>query len=173
MFRMLNINLRFPWVKRLPKTWVLNMATLGPIGRMGRAPGTMGSIVGVLIYTLFFYPLPGLTYLLLLAAIIYAAVGICDEGAQLLQAKDPSEFILDECVAMPLCFIGLDWAMEKYPMWLILLAGLAVFRFFDILKPLGLRWLQQFRGGGGIVIDDLAAALATSIVLHLGLFIFA
>lgn len=160
---------RFPWVLRLPRSWVLNAATLGPLGSMGRAPGTLGSIAGVFGYTLFFYPLPGLTYLLLLGALIYAAAGICEEGAHLLNAKDPGEIILDEFAAMPLCFIGLEGAMQKYPMWLILLAGLALFRFFDILKPLGIKYLQRFHGGWGIVVDDLAAALATAVVLHLGL----
>ena len=41
-----------------------------------------------------------------------------------------------------------------------LLAGFGLFRFFDIAKPLGIRRLQALPGGWGVVIDDLAAALA-------------
>lgn len=161
--------LSFSWLNRIPPHWVMNVATLGPLGKIGRAPGTIGSIAGLVIYTLFFYPLPGITYSILLVATICIAAGICGQAERMCQQKDPSCIILDECVAMPLCFMGLDWAMKAYPMWLILLAGLALFRFFDILKPLGISYLQQFDGGWGVIVDDVAAALATTFVLHLGL----
>jgi len=165
------LNKTFSWVFRLPKNWVLNAATLGPIGGLSQAPGTLGSIVGVVFYTLFFYPLPSLTYLILLGACIYAGAGICERASSLMGQADPSAVVLDECIAVPLCFMGLEGAMQHHPMWLILLAGLGLFRFFDILKPIGIKHLEQFKGGWGIMVDDLAAALATCICLHLGLLI--
>jgi len=48
----------------------------------------------------------------------------------------------------------------------VFLAGVALFRLFDIAKPLGIRRLQELPGGWGIVIDDVAAALAACLVLH-------
>ena len=166
------MSVRFPWVSRLPQSWILNIATLGPIGHLKRAPGTWGSIAGLFGYTIFFYPLPALTYLILLAALIYVAAGIAEEAERLLGIKDPGSIIIDEFVAIPVCFMGLEGAMHKYPMWLVLLAGLALFRFFDILKPVGISYLQRFQGGWGIVVDDLAAAFATCVALHLGLLLF-
>jgi phosphatidylglycerophosphatase A len=53
--------------------------------------------------------------------------------------------------------------------WIYMLAGFALFRLFDILKPFGIGRLQRHPGGIGVVLDDLAAALATNLVLRLGL----
>jgi phosphatidylglycerophosphatase A len=56
--------------------------------------------------------------------------------------------------------------MLLYPAWQIMLLGLILFRFFDIVKPMGIRSLQRLDGGRGIVFDDLAAAIYTCLVLH-------
>jgi phosphatidylglycerophosphatase A len=50
--------------------------------------------------------------------------------------------------------------------WAVLLAGFALFRLFDITKPLGIARLQNLPGGWGVVIDDTAAALAACATLH-------
>ncbi|MCX6943233.1 MAG: phosphatidylglycerophosphatase A, partial [Opitutales bacterium] len=76
---------------------------------------------------------------------------------------------LDEVVAMPLCFLGWPALAGSLPVWAVLLAGFALFRFYDILKPLGIRRLQDLPGGWGVVVDDLAAALASCATLHAGL----
>ena len=82
---------------------------------------------------------------------------------------DPGEVILDEFVAMPLFFAG--WQMIIGPGVLpflgLLLAGFALFRLFDITKPLVIDKLQALPAGWGIVVDDTAAALATCATLHL------
>jgi len=52
------------------------------------------------------------------------------------------------------------------PAWVVFLAGFALFRFFDILKPLGIGRLQELPAGWGVVMDDVAAALAACGVLH-------
>ena len=54
--------------------------------------------------------------------------------------------------------------------WPVLLAGFMLFRLFDIFKPLGISKLQNFPGGLGCVIDDVAAAAASCAVLHLVLY---
>ena len=70
---------------------------------------------------------------------------------------------------MPVCFVG--WQMivgPDVPRFLALLAaGFALFRFYDIRKPLFINSLQALPGGWGIVVDDTAAALATCLTLHL------
>ena len=45
-------------------------------------------------------------------------------------------------------------------------AAFCIFRFFDILKPLGINRIQRLPGGLGVVADDVAAALATCVVLN-------
>ena len=82
---------------------------------------------------------------------------------------DPGEVILDEFVVMPLVFLGCRFGPSGvWPEWIGLLAGFGLFRFYDILKPLGIRRLQSWPDGWGIVVDDIAAAFAACATLHLG-----
>ena len=108
--------------------------------------------------------------LLLSAAGGYVAVAFCGEAEFRLGRKDPGEVILDEFVAMPLCFLGfprLELGSPRAWMTAALLGGgFALFRLFDIAKPLGIRRLQDLPGGWGVVLDDTAAALASCAVLH-------
>lgn len=151
-----------------PGRWVMSLATLGPLGRVKKAPGTAGSAAGVLWYGLVFHSLGWVPYGVLLAITIGLAVVICGGAEKYAGRSDPSEVILDEFVAVPLCFIGLNPAGGFVPVLLLLVCGFGIFRFFDILKPLGIKKLQDLPGGWGVVADDVAAGLATCLVLQAG-----
>ena len=158
------------WPRFLPTATVLACATLGPIGRKLPAPGTWGSVAGLLYFTVFFYPLGIIGTLFFSALGAYFAVAMCGEAEFRLGRKDPGEVILDEFVAIPLCFLGWrelahGWVPMKWA-WVIFLVGLGLFRLFDILKPFGIRRLQDLPAGWGVVVDDLAAALATCATMH-------
>lgn len=161
------------WPKFLPTSWVIGLAMLGPVGRVRRGPGTAGSFAGLLYFTVFFATLPAahawwLTILLSLPA-LYLAVAICGEAEFRLGQRDPGGVVLDEFVVMPLCFIGWQWLPAEWMAhgrWAVFLGGFALFRLFDIAKPLGIARLQSLPGGWGVVADDLAAALATCATLH-------
>lgn len=152
----------------LPPQWLLNASTLGRIGYWGKMPGTNGSFVGLLWYTLFFHELSPFGYFLMCLISTYLACQICTQGEIILQKKDPGCIILDEMVAMPFCFIGLQKAMSIFPVWWYMVVGFLLFRVFDILKPFGIKKLQMLPGGLGVVIDDVVAALAVCICLHIG-----
>ncbi|GHB92229.1 phosphatidylglycerophosphatase A family protein [Cerasicoccus arenae] len=161
-----------PWTVLLPSPIITNVATLGKLGYLGKAPGTNGSVAGVLLYTVMFYPLEPFFYFLILAAWIYLAIAFCGEAENRLFKRDPGEVILDEVVAMPVCFIGLQGAIAAFGAWAwtILLLGFGLFRLFDILKPFGIKKLQDLPGGLGVVVDDLAAGVATCICLHFAVY---
>ena len=160
------------WPRFLPSQFVLNCATLGPVGRRLPAPGTWGSVAGLLYFTVFFYPLGAVETVLLSALGGYLAVAFCGEAEFRIGRKDPVEVILDEFVAMPLCFLGWRALEHPLPVWAVLLVGLGLFRFYDILKPLGISRLQDLPAGWGIVIDDTAAALAACATMHLGKYLW-
>ena len=101
----------------IPSPWILNAATLGKIGFWGKMPGTNGSFVGLIYYTLFFHTLSPLAYLLWAGITTYIACVICTRAELLLGKKDPSCVILDEMVAIPFCFLGLQFQMQIYPVW--------------------------------------------------------
>ena len=77
---------------------------------------------------------------------------------------------------LSLMFLGM---IPPTQLWLqallnaVFLAGFALFRILDIAKPFGIRALQELPGGWGVVADDLAAALGTCALLHIGIGFYA
>lgn len=156
------------WPRWLPAKLVVAVATLGPLGTRLPAPGTWGSLAGVL-YTLVFFGRFGWVPTLLITILLsYVAVGLTGEAARRLGKSDPGEINLDEFIVMPLVYLGWQSAsFTGWPSWAVLGVGFGLFRLFDILKPLGIVRLQRWPGGWGIVADDFAAALAACGSLHL------
>lgn len=163
------------WPRFLPSNMVLACATLGPVGHR-RAPGTWGAAAGLLYFTVFFWPLgywPGSAFWMTVFSLpgLYLAVAMCGEAEFRLGRHDPSEVVLDEFAAIPLCFLGWSALARPpggLPPWAVCLTGFLLFRLFDIAKPFGIKRLQRLPAGWGIVADDVAAALAACVVLHLG-----
>jgi phosphatidylglycerophosphatase A len=157
------------WPRMIPPENVVNIATLGPIGRTFAAPGTWGSLAGILFFVVCCSQMSDIELLFAALIIGYPAIGICGQAEIVMGRRDPGEVILDEVVAMPLCLIG--WRYIAVPGFLgfvgILIASFAIFRFYDIRKPWVIDKLQALPGGWGIVLDDTAAAIATCGTLHL------
>jgi phosphatidylglycerophosphatase A len=155
------------WPRFLPTKWVVGCATIGPVGLARHAPGTWGSVAGLLYFTTFFAGRVGDIGLVLFSLVgLYFSVAICGEAEFRLGERDPGKVVLDEFVAMPLCFIG--WARFEgvAPNWAVFLCGFALFRLYDIAKPFGIKKLQDLPGGWGVTIDDTAAALASCVTMH-------
>lgn len=167
------MNFRQPaWPRFLPARIVLAIARIGPCGRARHAPGTWGSLAGLLWQLLVFHQLGLAAAILLNLVMLWLSVAFCGEAEFRLGERDPGQIVLDEFAAMPLCFLGWqhvaaalpDWAAP----WAVYVAAFALFRLFDIAKPLGIARLQNLLGGWGVTLDDTAAALATCATLHLG-----
>lgn len=157
------------WPRIFSTRFVVTVATLGPLGARLPAPGTWGSLAGLLYFALLFRYSRWEVIFAWSALLSYVAVAFCGDAARRLGKKDPGEVILDEFAVMPLVFLG--WRSgyaANLPDWAALLAGFGLFRFYDILKPIGISRLQRWPGGWGIVADDFAAALAACGTLHLG-----
>ncbi len=157
------------WPRMLPAAWVVNIAMVGPLGRLKPGPGTWGSLAGLLYFTVFFQKLLWWQVLLASLPALYLAVAFCGEAEYRLGQRDPGGVVLDEFVVMPLCFLGWQslpavWVADWR--WAVFLGGFGLFRLFDIAKPLGISRLQDLPGGWGVVADDVAAALAACASLH-------
>jgi phosphatidylglycerophosphatase A len=147
------------------------------VGRVPLAPGTFGSVVGV-VWMLALAAAQNLWwYSLGLLAGLGLSVGLCAAAERRLGASDPASVVLDEIAALPLCFTGWIgyrlWLTGEMPSvevmlsgrgWLLLLGGLVAFRLFDILKPWPVRQSQTLPGGWGVTIDDLLAAVYANVV---------
>jgi phosphatidylglycerophosphatase A len=122
------------------------------------APGTAGSLVGVLL----FLPLVGLAWTTQLAATAALTVVGTLAAARLARAlgtKDPGLVVVDEVAGQWVTFLALPLTPT------VAVAGLVLFRVMDVFKPWPARDLERLPGGIGIMADDLAAG----VYAHLGL----
>jgi len=125
------------------------------------APGTFGSLPGILLFwlTLDF----GLYVQLgIAAAMTLAGIWICGESARRIGVHDHGGIVWDEIVGMYLTLLVAPFTVFG---WIL---AFALFRVMDIVKPWPIRDLDHRIGGGvGIMLDDLAAALYAAILLAL------
>jgi phosphatidylglycerophosphatase A len=129
-------------------------------GLAPRAPGTAGSVVGIVI-AWWLVPLPFAVRAAVVLAAIAAGIWVCGESARRLNAHDHPGIVLDEIVAV---LAGALVIPERNLLALFLL--FVLFRIFDIAKPWPIRDVDHRLGGGlGIMLDDLIAALYAAIGL--------
>jgi phosphatidylglycerophosphatase A len=130
-------------------------------GRAPWAPGTIGTLPGVVLYwTLADLPLVG--YLVLSVLLFLVGVSLCGRAAHALGQTDPPSVVWDEMVGYLVTMTGIP------PSGLGMLAGFALFRLFDIWKPWPIGFIdRRVQGGLGIMLDDLVAGLFGLALLHL------
>ncbi len=126
------------------------------------APGTVGSLLGVLlayaVQDLALWPQVAVG-----AGLVAVGPFICGESARRIGVHDHSGIVWDEIAAM---YLVLFWIPPDLAFWL---AGFGLFRLFDIWKPWPISDLDhRMRGGAGIMLDDLVAALYAAISLAIG-----
>ncbi len=147
-------------------------------GLLPKGPGTWGSLVGI-VWTMVLVALGSIDWYVTYSVLgILAAVWICDRAEKILKQHDPSSVVLDEIIALPICFLPwviFLWKPEKImpPVshffsdsnWLGVLAIFGLFRLFDIRKPGPIGKIQKLPGGWGVTADDVLAGVATALVV--------
>jgi len=136
-------------------------------GLAPKAPGTVGTLVGWGSFVLLALILSDLMWLVLLVIGLLAGVWWCQRVIRALGVHDHPAIVWDEILAFWLIL----WVAGPFAQtWLSQLILFGLFRFFDAVKPPPIRWLDQnVKGGLGVMIDDLAAALATLFFYALGI----
>ena len=140
---------------------VMVLATGCFTGYIPFAPGTFGSIVGLpLCFLLSKTGLP--VAILFILIFIFFAIWISTRAEKILKQNDPGCIVIDEIAGIMVTFLGLPFNTIS------VVAGFAAFRFFDIVKPFPIRFVEKkLAGGTGIVLDDIAAGIFSNIVLRL------
>ena len=144
---------------------ILFMATGGYVGKLPVAPGTAGSLIGIL--ACWILSRIQLSLAAPAAAIfIFLAIAIAAAAEKLLNESDPGCIVIDEIAGMMITLLGLPFN------WLIVAIGFVFFRILDILKPFPIRRLERrFSGGLGVVIDDLVAGFMANLALRVVLMV--
>ena len=153
---------RAGWIDRL----AIVIATGLGIGYFPIAPGTVGSLLGVvLLLGLSWFEFRGerrlLFHLVVVVAISVVGIWAASRAETHFKRKDPPQVVIDEVVGQLLTF-GLIF---RNPRLALLILGFCLFRLFDIWKPFPIRKLEQAPLGFGIVLDDLAAGFYASLVI--------
>lgn len=129
-------------------------------GLVPRAPGTVGTLVGIPFYLLI-SGLPLWIYLAITVAVSGAGIWICDRAAKDFGVHDHPAIVWDEIAGYLVTMIA---APAGWP-WIV--AGFLLFRLFDVLKPWPISVLdRRVSGGFGIVVDDLVAGVIAALVLQ-------
>ena len=150
----------------------LAIATSLGLGYLPVAPGTWGSLAGILIYAAvgFFFPgNPVWTALPVTVLLALAGVWAAQRAAAHAGKKDPQFVVIDEVSGQHLTYL-----LSLAPLsWKYMLAGFILFRVFDIWKPFPARQAESLHGGLGVMADDWIAgayaALALGLARRLGL----
>ena len=145
--------------------WATLVATFFGAGRLKPGPGTWGSVATVIVWALISSRIPpeARTWATIIAAALVTLIGIpaATQVARASGVKDPQFVVIDEVAGQLITLIAVPLA------WKTFLAGLILFRAFDILKPPPIRWLERLPEGTGIVVDDVGAGLYALAVMHL------
>ena len=125
------------------------------------APGTFGSIIGLPFCFLLSKTKLSVAILFILIFIFFA-IWISNRAEKILKQNDPGCIVIDEIAGIMVTFFGLPFNTISVA------AGFVIFRFFDILKPFPIRYMEKrITGGVGVVTDDLMAGVYSNIIMRL------
>lgn len=139
---------------------LVRIATQGCIGQ-GGAPGTVATVLAI--------PFVIALHICSLSLVYYCAISVFLLGIGSLivhyalpafDEADPASIVLDEMVCFLFVFIGVPVTVFS------VLIGFVLFRFLDIIKPFGIKYVERLSGVYGVMGDDLVAALLSNLVLR-------
>ncbi|EKO3418272.1 phosphatidylglycerophosphatase A [Vibrio fluvialis] len=130
-------------------------------------PGTMGTLASVPFYLLL-AQLPLMLYIVVVIAASLIGIKICQVTSDDMQVHDHGSIVWDEFAGFWITMLIVPVLQLPVFEWKWLLAGFVLFRFFDMVKPWPIGWLdKRVHGGLGIMLDDLVAGVMSALALAL------
>lgn len=156
------------------KRWI---ATCFGLGWLPVAPGTWGSLPPAIVFGLLMYAGASAATTTVMAVmllvgcatcVLYASASITARGDD-----DPGEVVMDEFAAQALTFLVLPLLVPRglcgWESLALAGVGFLAFRVLDITKPWPIKELERFPAGWGILADDLAAGVGSSILVYVAM----
>jgi len=131
------------------------VATAGGAGFVPKAPGTAGSVVGVLLYLLMDTTGVGAYFVHAILFLFFAGI-LAAQRVETFWGHDSQRIVIDEVVGQMIAFSSVGMTQLS---WVSVITGFALFRVFDIVKPFPVRHLERLPGGAGVIADDVGAGL--------------
>ncbi|MFL2895531.1 MAG: phosphatidylglycerophosphatase A [Candidatus Pelagibacter sp.] len=153
--------------------------TMFNIGKLGKFPGTIASAITSLLYIFFFYF--NVHYLILFIIFIFLfliSIHLINILKDEFEDIDSKEIVIDEYLgqSIPILFfyfILFEASASINFFLIIVLISFIGFRFFDILKPYPINYIDNnFKNGFGVVFDDIIAGIFTTVVLYIFILIY-
>ena len=144
------------------------ITTVFGLGFAPFAPGTFGALGAILFYYILMYFHIDLTTVQLLTLIVTTTLlGVWSTKKVIPEwGDDPSKVVVDEFVGILVTMLFIP--VTQTNLWL----AFVLFRFFDILKPLGIRTVdQKLKNAWGVMLDDVLAGVYACGVLHLIIYV--
>jgi phosphatidylglycerophosphatase A len=143
------------------KDFKVMLATFFYIGFLPKAPGSIATLVGVVLS----YALMNNTPLYVAVTILVTVIGfwVGGDAEKKIGKKDPGCIVIDEVAGVMIAFFMLPMT------WSVMWTAFFVFRAFDMFKIYPGNKLEGLPGSRGIMLDDIIAGVYTNIVMHLAL----
>lgn len=136
------------------------IATFFGLGYSPKAPGTVGALGALSLFAgLFYLGISNDAFLVLLLLLFFVGTYSSNKVEEY-WGEDNGKVVIDEALGMG---VSLLWIPFR---WELFITAFALFRLFDIWKPLGIRKVEQLKGGWGVMADDLLAGIYSNIILQ-------
>lgn len=151
-------------LKKVPLNNPIYFCALGfGSGLIYPAPGTWGSLAGLIVGFLYLLVMPPLSLLPVVVIAFIIGCYLCDATAKQMGVHDHGSIVWDEFVGV---WLVLAFVPSVSALWLII--AFLLFRVFDIIKPYPIAYFDRsLKGGVGIMVDDILAAVYAVIVMRL------
>ena len=152
-------------------------ATLFGVGLLPFAPGTWGSLFGLIFffYTNIYLSINAQLFYILLLAIILFAILVCYFATKDLvdEEKDQKSIVIDDLAGVWIAFIPVSGIVMMQDFLTYSILAFLLFRVFDIWKPYPIGLIdKKIKNYLGVVLDDLVAGLYAAITIWLILILF-
>ena len=137
------------------------ITTLFGAGYIKYAPGTIGSIITVLIWLLTYTAFGQIYFLGLFVILTLSSYYFIKEYLRVFNKKDPQEIIIDEFIGISIPLLFVSSSQSYFEILLVFVS----FRIFDIFKIYPVNKAEMLDGPIGIILDDVIAGIYTLIIL--------
>ena len=135
---------------------------------MSPIPGTIGSLIGMIVGIFLLYYsslLIFLSFLILLFIISYISISLYTSDPKR-SGHDPAEVIIDEFLGQLVSMIPIFTLTQGIKSLLIYgLISFILFRFFDIVKPWPISYFDNMKNPLGVILDDIVAGIISALIL--------
>ena len=157
----------------LPRLAKLNkfISTFFYVGFLRPAPGTWGSIAGIILAYTLLITMGFLTFLIVLVlSIIIGFWSTKNYIKKSSEKSDPSEVVIDEVIGQWITVLPIGYILEideflRDGLWFVWLWAFVSFRFFDIIKLGLIDWADNLDGALGVLLDDILAGIAAGLTV--------